>query len=366
MSKTTDMQNRLMGSLDQSAKRDLFKREIPSPQEAMAAVLLTDLDREDKKESAENMESGERIVSVKLSDIIDHPKQPYRVEDNEEMEELAQSIKDSGILSPILLTATYGDTNLHGKYMCVAGHRRRYAAHKAGLTEVPAIIRSLSEEDADIMLVSTNSQREDTLPSEKAKAFKIRYEALKRKEDRRLANLGATPSDQKFSADILAEESGVGVTTVKRFLRLNELMPEWLDAVDNYARGEKKDSAYPAIGLTTGVALSYLKKYEQQYVWQCCDAHHISLSLELAEKMKGLAGNLSLDIVDSLFFAEKNKNKKEKDTTKLIFFSKSLMKKTDSFFPEDEEYQSPEIREATIIEALTMYWESKGIVFGKR
>lgn len=363
MSKTTDMQNRLMGSLDQSAKRDLFKREIPSPQEAMAAVLLTDLDREDKKESAENMESGERIVSVKLSDIIDHPKQPYRVEDNEEMEELAQSIKDSGILSPILLTATYGDANLHGKYMCVAGHRRRYAAHKAGLTEVPAIIRSLSEEDADIMLVSTNSQREDTLPSETAKAFKIRYDALKKKEDLARNDFGQVVQKEKgtYSLDIISKETGVNAKKVQRFLRLNELTDAWLKAVDNYSLGDKKDTSYPAIGLTVGVTLSFLPKYEQQYVWQCCDAHNMNLSLELAEKMKGLSGKLSMDIVDSLFFAEKNKNKKEKPPTTLKFFSKPLMKKTDEFFPDDEIYKSPEAREQVMIEALAMYWDAKGI-----
>lgn len=363
MSKTTDMQNRLMGSLDQSAKRDLFKREIPSPQEAMAAVLLTDLDRKDKKESAENIESGERIVSVKLSDIIDHPKQPYRVEDNEEMEELAQSIKDSGILSPILLTDTYGNMNLQGKYLCVAGHRRRFAAGKAGLTEVPAIIRSLSEEDADIMLVSTNSQREDTLPSEKAKAFKIRYEALKRKAGRPTENW--VPLEPNLiggrSTDLIADESNVGISTIKRFLRLTELIPEWLDAVDNYARGENKDREYPAIGIRTGVALSYLPKHEQQYVWQCCDAHKFPISLEMAERLKGLAGHLTLDTVDGLIYAEKNKNKREKPASTLKFFSKALMKKTDEFFPQDDMYQAPEMREQVMIEALEMYWKAKGI-----
>lgn len=352
-----NMQERLMSSLDSGAKRDLF-RELPSSEEAMAAILLTDLDGKKKTQGNEMTGADERIIKVKLSDIIDHPKQPYRVEDNDEMEELVQSIKDSGILSPILLADAYGDMDLGGKYLCVAGHRRRHAAALAGLTEIPAIIRTLSEEDADIMLVSTNSQREDTLPSEKAKAFLIRYEALKRKTAR---DQVGQESEKKFSADIMAEENGVGASTIKRFLRLNELLPEWLDAVDNFAKGDKRDKEYPAIGMTTGVTLSYLKKHEQQYVWQVCDAQDISLSLEMAEKLKGLAGCLTLDTVDGLFYAEKNKNKRDKPANTLRFFSKALMKKTDEFFPSDDMYQAPEIREATIIEALELYWKSKGI-----
>ena len=230
-------------------------------------------------------EADERIIKVKLSDIIDHPKQPYRVEDNDEMEELVQSIKDSGILSPILLTDAYGDMDLGGKYLCIAGHRRRHAAVLAGLTEIPAIIRTLSEEDADIMLVSTNSQREDTLPSEKAKAFKIRHDALKRKANKGFVGQVVQNEKGTNSLDIISDETGVNVKAIQRFLRLNELLPEWLGAVDNYAKGDKRDKEYPAIGMTTGVTLSYLKKHEQQYVWQVCDAQDISLSLEMAEKL---------------------------------------------------------------------------------
>lgn len=352
-----------MSSLDTGAKSDLF-RELPSSEEAMAAILLTDLEDKSKaRKEEEKLESGERIATVNLNDIIDHPKQPYRVEDDEAMEELVQSIRDSGILSPVILTDTYGDMDLHGKYLCVAGHRRRHAAELAGLSEVPAIIRSLSEADADIMLVSTNSQREDTLPSEKARAFKIRYEALKRKAGRPTGNWDQVGPNLigGRSTDLIADESNVGISTIKRFLRLTELIPEWLDAVDNYARGENKDREYPAIGVTTGVALSYLPKHEQQYVWQCCDAHNFSLSLEMAEKLKGLAGHLTLDTVDGLIYAEKNKNKREKPASTLKFFSKSLMKKTDEFFPQDDMYQAPEMREQVMIEALEMYWKSKGI-----
>lgn len=355
-----NMQERLMSSLDSGAKRDLF-RELPSSEEAMAAILLTDLDGKKKTQGNEMTEADERIIKVKLSDIIDHPKQPYRVEDNDEMEELVQSIKDSGILSPILLSDSYGDMDLGGKYLCVAGHRRRHAAALAGLTEIPVIIRTLSEEDADIMLVSTNSQREDTLPSEKAKAFKIRHDALKRKANKGFVGQVVQNEKGTNSLDIISDETGVNVKAIQRFLRLNELLPEWLGAVDNYAKGDKRDKEYPAIGMTTGVTLSYLKKHEQQYVWQVCDAYDMSLSLEMADRLKGLAGCLTLDTVDGLFFAEKNRNKKDKPVNTLRFFSKALMKKTDEFFPPDDMYQAPEIREATIIEALEMYWKAKGI-----
>lgn len=355
--------NRLLGVLDEPSRQAM--RSIPTSEEAMAKIYGTSLEEHYSQPADDN---AEKIVMVNLDDIIDHPKQPYRVEDNDEMEELVSSIVDIGVLSPIILTDTYGDLNLGGKYMCVAGHRRRYAARKAGLKEVPALVKSLSEDDADIMLVSSNSQREDTLPSEKAKAFKIRYEALKRKAGRPSENLRQVvanlPSDH--SAKILAEQEGTSDRTIQRFLRLNDLMPEWLKAVDNYALGDKKDTSYPAIGLTTGVALSFLPKHEQQYVWQTCDAHNMSLSLEMAEKLKGLAEHLTLDTVDSLFYAEKNKNKKEKQQTTLKFFSKPLMKKTDEFFPADDMYKSPEIREQVVIEALDMYFRSKGISVDKR
>lgn len=350
--------NRLLGALDETSRQAM--RNLPTSEEAMAKIYGTSVEESPRISPDDH---GDKIVMVDLDNIIDHPKQPYRVEDNDEMEELVASIIDIGILSPIILTDTYGVLDLGGKYMCVAGHRRRYGARKAGLKEVPAIVKSLSEEDADIMLVSSNSQREDTLPSEKAKAFKIRYEALKRKAGRPAENwdqLGPNLSDNR-SAKIVAEEMGIGESTIKRFLRLNELMPQWLKAVDNYALGDKKDTSYPAIGLTTGVALSFLPVHEQQYVWQSCDAHNMTLSLEMAEKLKGLAGHLTLDTVDSLFFAEKNKNKKEKQQTTLKFFSKPLMKKTDEFFPPDDMYKSPEIREQVVIEALDMYFKSKGI-----
>lgn len=351
--------NRLLGAMDETSRQAM--RSIPTREEALAKIHGTDIDKTSKTAVSNG---ADKIVMVNLDDIINHPKQPYRVEDNDDMEELVASIIDIGILSPIILTDTYGDLDLGGKYMCVAGHRRRYGARKAGLKEVPAIVKSLSEEDADIMLISSNSQREDTLPSEKAKAFKIRYEALKRKMD----NLSSEQNGQlvqrengRLSLDVLSDESGANVKAIQRFLRLNELMPQWLKAVDNYALGDKKDASYPTIGLTTGVALSFLPVHEQQYVWQSCDAHNMPLSLEMAEKLKGLAGHLTLDTVDSLFFAEKNKNKKEKQQTTLKFFSKPLMKKTDEFFPPDDMYKSPEIREQVIIEALDMYFKSKGI-----
>ena len=349
---------RLLGAMDEPSRQAM--RSIPTREEALARIHGTDIDKTSKTAVSNE---ADKIVMVNLDDIIDHPKQPYRVEDNDDMEELVASIIDIGILSPIILTDTYGEMDLCGKYMCVAGHRRRYGARKAGLKEVPAIVKSLSEEDADIMLVSSNSQREDTLPSEKAKAFKIRYEALKRKQgtkNLKKSNLDFFNEPVDSSKEV-AEEMGVGRSTIKRFLRLNELMPQWLKAVDNYALGDKKDTSYPAIGLTTGVALSFLPVHEQQYVWQSCDAHNMPLSLEMAEKLKGLAGHLTLDTVDSLFFAEKNKNKKEKQQTTLKFFSKPLMKKTDEFFPPDDMYKSPEIREQVIIEALDMYFKSKGI-----
>ena len=350
--------NRLLGALDEDSRQAM--RSIPTSEEAMARIYGTSVD---KTSGATFPDETEKIVMVNLNDIIDHPKQPYRVEDNDDMEELVASIIDIGVLSPIILTDTYGDLDLGGKYMCVAGHRRRYGARKAGLKEVPAIVKSLSEEDADIMLVSSNSQREDTLPSEKAKAFKIRYEALKRKAGRPAENCGQLVHNlsSNRSVEIMAEETGINSKAIQRFLRLNELMQQWLKAVDNYALGDKKDTSYPAIGLTTGVALSFLPVHEQQYVWQSCDAHNMTLSLEMAEKLKGLAGHLTLDTVDSLFFAEKNKNKKEKQQTTLKFFSKPLMKKTDEFFPPDDMYKSPEIREQVVIEALDMYFKSKGI-----
>ncbi len=216
-------------------------------------------------------ESNRDVTSLVLEKLHTFPDHPYSVPDNEELEQLTDSIKESGILTPVMVLPR---KDVAGEYYIISGHRRCAAAKKAGLQEVPCIIRDISMNQAIIEMVDTNIYRETILPSEKARAYEMRLAAMtgQRKSGQIEVESGKR-TDQE-----LAEQLGESRATIHRYLRLNKLVPELRFKVDQ-----------DMIPLNAGVALSYLDEKTQAGVAEKMDAHECTLTLEKAEKLKDLA-----------------------------------------------------------------------------
>lgn len=198
-----------------------------------------------------NEEAAMDIEIYKISGFKGHP---FKVVDDEKMQELVESIKINGVLSPVLIRPTGMDT-----YEMISGHRKLYAAELAGLTAIPSIIREMTDDEAVIAMVDANIQREELLPSEKGYAFKMKLEAIKHQGER--ADLTCAQNGHKCdgmkSRDIVAESAGVSKNQVSRYIRLTELIPELLEYVD-----------LKRIPVTSGVEISYLDKEIQKWLFE--------------------------------------------------------------------------------------------------
>ena len=183
---------------------------------------------------------------IPIKDISNFPNHPFQVRDDDKMIETVASIKKYGVLYPAIVRQKED-----GSYEMVAGHRRKRACQIAELTEMPCIVRELTDDEATILMVDTNVQREEILPSERAFAFKMKLEAIKRQGKR--IDLTSTPTVEKLSVDIIAEEFGMSREQVRRFVRLTELNKGLLKMVD-----EKKIALRPA------VEISYMSKHDQE------------------------------------------------------------------------------------------------------
>ena len=230
----------------------------------------------------------------KLHEFKDHP---YKVLDNEEMNELIRSIQEHGILSPLIVRPLEGATN---EYEIISGHRRFHAAQKAGLTEVPAFIYAVSRDEAAIMLVDSNLHREHILPSEKAFAYKLKAEALNHQGRR--TDLTSEQLAPKLSTELIAEQDGTSKDTVKRYIRLTYLMPGLLDYVDENR-----------IAFSVAVALSYLTDREQYDLLETMEMEDRTPSLSQAIMLKRLSqsGVLTTDRIRFILSQDKP-NQKEK------------------------------------------------------
>ena len=245
----------------------------------------------------------EKLLEIPLEQISDFPDHPYKVKDDESMFELVESIKEHGLIHPVFVRKVEDD-----KYEMISGHRRKRAFELAGLTEIPARVMELSRDEAILIMVDSNLQREEILPSEKAFAYKMRLEALKRQGKR--TDLTCSPMDNKLkgvkSAETFKEETGDSVAQVYRYIRLTELIPELLDLVD-----EKKIALRPA------VELSYLPKERQKEVYTAIDYNDCTPSHAQTIKMRKFAdnGELSQAVIESIMEEEKP-NQREKPAFK--------------------------------------------------
>ena len=236
-----------------------------------------------------------RIYDVPISEIDDFPDHPFKVKVDEDMDQLVQSIKERGIITPVTLRPKED-----GRYEIVSGHRRKKAGELAGLDTVKAEVREMTRDEAIILMVESNLQRSTILPSEKAFSYKMRLEAMNRQGQRN--DLTSGPVVPKFSRDALGDKAEESGRQVSRYIRLTELIPELLQLVD-----ESRIAFRPA------VELSYLKKEEQAALLEEISYTDATPSLAQAIKMKKFSneGKLSQEVIESIMSEEKP-NQKEK------------------------------------------------------
>lgn len=240
-----------------------------------------------------------KIHDIPLEQIDDFPDHPFHVKLDEDMEQLVQSVRERGVITPVILRPTED-----GRYEMVSGHRRKKACELAGLTTVKAEIREMTRDEAVILMVESNLQRTTILPSEKAFSYKMRLEAMKRQGQR--SDLTCAPMEHKIngakSRDILAEEMGESKDQVRRYIRLTELVPDLLALVDQ-----------GRIAFRPAVELSYLTKAEQTALLESIAREDATPSLAQAIKMKEFSkeGRLNSDVILSIM-QEQKPNQREK------------------------------------------------------
>ena len=235
----------------------------------------------------------EKVVMLNPADISDFPNHPFKVKQDEAMAEMADSVKQYGVLVPALVRP-----KADGGYEMVAGHRRKCAATLARITEMPCIVRKLTDDEATIIMVDSNLQRETILPSEKAFAYKMKLEAIKRQGER--TDLTSSPLDKKLkgltSAQQVSQKSGDSQPQIYRYIRLTELIPPMLDMVDS-----------GKIAFRPAVELSYLSKEQQQSLYDTMECEDCTPSLAQAIKMKEFSrdGKLTGEVILSIMQEEK-------------------------------------------------------------
>ena len=235
----------------------------------------------------------EKVVTLNPADISDFPNHPFKVKQDEAMAEMVDSVKLYGVLAPALVRP-----KADGGYEMVAGHRRKCAATLAGITEMPCIVRNLTDDEATIIMVDSNLQRETILPSEKAFAYKMKLEAMKRQGQR--SDLTSTPLEPKLkgsrSNEELAASSPDSRSQIQRYIRLTELIPPVLDMVDS-----------GKIAFRPAVELSYLSKEQQQSLYDTMECEDCTPSLAQAIKMKEFSrdGKLTEEVILSIMQEEK-------------------------------------------------------------
>ena len=243
-----------------------------------------------------DLRSKEHVENLKISDIADFPNHPFKVIVDDEMREMSKSIEEYGVLVPVLVRPKQD-----GKYEMISGHRRKKASELAQKESIPCIIRELTDDEATIIMVDSNMQREHILPSEKAFAYKLKLEALNSQGKRN--DLTLSPMDTKLdSAEKLGKEFDDSRATVFRYIRLTELIPKILDMVDS-----------ERIAFRPAVEISYLTKDEQNMLLDCMEYSDCTPSLSQAIQLKELSRKkeLNQDTMDSLMEQEKP-NQKEK------------------------------------------------------
>ena len=287
------------------------------------------------EERALEAQTQERVMMLPVSELHDFPGHPFQVRDDEEMEKLAESITQHGVLMPGLVRPRAA-----GGYEIVAGHRRKFASMKAGIREMPVIVRDMDDDTAVILMVDSNVQRENVLPSEKARAYKMKLDAIKRKAGRPSKENSAQVG-QNFSVEKVAEDAGESKSQIQRYIRLNELIPELLEMVDG--NEIKFNPAYE---------LAFLRLEEQAVLYDILQAEEVTPSLSQAQRLKRASqeGRLSEQDIATIMREEKAQTR---DTGKVTLPAKEI----EQFFPKS---YTPEQKKKVIVKLLASWARQRG------
>lgn len=300
---------------------------MPKKGENISLTSYDDLFETDESRAESQLE---RVQNIPVCELIPFKNHPFKVLDDEAMLRTTESIAEYGVLTPLIARPLD-----NGGYEIISGHRRAHAAELAGLSEVPVLVRDMDDDAATVLMVDSNLQRENILPSERAFAYKMKLEAMKHQGSR--SDLTSTQLAQKLSIEKVGEEAGVSKDTVRRFIRLTNLVPDLLDLVDC-----KQISFNPA------VELSYLSPEEQETFLQAMDEVQAAPSLSQAQRLKKLAqeGNFTMDAAREIM----NEVKKG-DLERVTFRNEQLRR----FFPRS--YTTQQMQD-TIIKLLDQ-WQKK-------
>ena len=276
----------------------------------------------------------EKVVEIEMERLRAFSNHPFKVIGDSQMIELQDSIKKYGVLNPLIVRP-----KIEGYYEIISGHRRKYAAEKLGYKKIPVIIRMLQDDEAVVIMVDSNLQREQITPSEKAYAYKMKYDAIKKKAGRKNCSQ-VDHNTGKRSIDVIGELCGDSAKQVQRYIKITELIPALLDKVDD-----------GTMGFTPAVQLSYLKKKEQQEIMNAIDSTQCTPSLSQAIRMKKLSesGWLTEAEIEEILGEVK-----QKETDRVIFKNEQLYR----FFPST--YTSEQMRRE-ILEILKSWRNSNWI-----
>ena len=288
------------------------------------------------EERALEAQTQERVMMLPVSELHDFPGHPFRVRDDEEMEKLAESITQHGILMPGLVRPRAA-----GGYEIVAGHRRKFASMKAGIREMPVIVRDMDDDTAVILMVDSNVQRENVLPSEKARAYKMKLDAIKRKAGRPSKENSAGIRQNLFSIQKIADDAGEGKTKIQQYIKINDLIPELLEMVDG--NEIKFNPAYE---------LAFLRTEEQAVLYDILQAEEVTPSLSQAQRLKRASqeGRLSEQDIAAIMREEKAQTR---DTGKVTLPAKEI----EQFFPKS---YTPEQKKKVIVKLLASWARQRG------
>ena len=296
------------------------------------AKAKTSITTENRSGSAADAAAKEQRTEMPLSDLHPFEGHPFKVLDDELMAQTVESIKQIGVVSPLIVRP-----DPEGGYEILSGHRRLHAAQLAGLETVPVIVKEMDDDAAIIFMVDSNLQRENILPSERAFSYKMKLEAMKHQGERGDLT-SAQVGPKSWAAQVVAEEAGDSKSQVKRYIRLTNLIPEILDMVD-----EKKIAFNPA------VELSYLKMSEQKEFLEAMDYAQASPSLSQAQRLKKLSqeGGCTLDAMCEVM------NEIKKDELDHVTIKNEVLRK---YFPKS---YTPKQMQDTIIRLLEKWQRSK-------
>ena len=311
----------------------MSKLDLTGACKPLADIFASASEREEQRKAA----VAKRIIDIEIDLIDDFPDHPFHVRDDEDMMQLVESIREHGVLTPATVTRKAGD-----RYEMVSGHRRKHACQLAGLTVIPCEIVELSHDDAVLRMVESNFQRSEILPSEKAFAYKMRLDALKRKagrvSEKELGSNGSQLNGQR-SSEQLAEEIGESSAQIKRYVRLTYLLPELLQMVDTRQ-----------LGFRPAVELSHLSAEEQAWLLAGIRSEQVYPTMAQAGKIRrfSASGNLNSDVILSILMESKPQ------TTGSYKLPRAKFAR---YFKEDAK---PEEIEDTIEKALKQYFGGKG------